>query len=212
MAEATNTLNVPIVKAKAVVPVNLDDLPDDVYREVMLQGLKVVLNRGMSKITIGDLGDAEKVKEEALLKGNANLEALYEGKIRFTGGAKGSKVSGAVKTEAMRLARNLVKDEIKRQGGKISHYEASEITKAAKDLLEQDDSLLEQAKTNLEARAKIAAGEGEKLSAVTKGIKVSAKKVKAAEDKAAKAKKDKPLSAKQAGMTAKTKPKAPLHA
>lgn len=45
------TVNVPITKGKTTLAVNLDEIPDDVYTEIVLQGLKVLLNRGTSKVT-----------------------------------------------------------------------------------------------------------------------------------------------------------------
>src|SRR5260221_5038611 len=135
MADETNIITVPIPKGKGMVQLDLAKLNDDVFRELVLQGAKVLLTRGMSKITKAELGDEDKVKAEAMLKAEANVTDLYEGKVRMTGGAKASKVSGAVKTEAMRLARNIIKDEIKRAGGKISHVKPSVITQAAKEYL-----------------------------------------------------------------------------
>ena len=55
----------------------------------------------------------------------------------------------SVKTEARRLARAFVKAELKRQGVKVSHVEASEITKAAYYLLHCEPSIIADAKRNL---------------------------------------------------------------
>src|SRR3546814_3687824 len=77
---------------------------------------------------------------------------MYEGKVKITGAAKVKKASGAVMTEAMRLARNLVKDAMKANKIKISTVKASEITKAAKALIEADASILATAESNLKAR------------------------------------------------------------
>lgn len=205
-APATKVM-VPITKGKEIVEVNLDELPDEVYREVVLQGLKTIMNRGMTKVTIADLGSEEKVKAEAMIVANINLEKLYAGDIRITGGKSASKISGKVKTEAMRLARNIIKDEIKRSGGKISHYKASEITAAAKEYLDGDDgaSLIETAKENLTAREKTAEKAATKVSAIAKSLKTDPELVKKA-NLAASKKKSGTLSAKQAGMTAKHKP------
>jgi len=203
-----SVVSIPITKGKAPVEVELDSLPEEVYREAMIQGMKVLLNRGMSKITKETYPAEEELKAAAMAKAAENLEACKEGKIRFTGSKSASKVSGAVKTEAMRLARNIVKDEIKKAGGKISHYAASDITAAAKELLEASPELIEQAKEELEKRAatpvKIAIG----------AIPTDPKRVKAAEEKKAKAKaaKGETLSAKQAGMPAKRKGGKPAEA
>lgn len=201
---------VPITKGGATIAMNVQELPMEVYRELLIQGAKAVLNRGMSKITVKDLEGEELAKAQAaaMAKAQENLEACKEGKIRFTGGAKAEKVSGKVKTEAMRLARNIVKDELKKAKQKISHYAASDITAAAKALLDENPELMEQAKANLAER------EATPVKINLGGLKTDPKKVAAAE-KAAAAKKDKAgtVSAKQAGMPAKRKgqPQATAH-
>lgn len=192
-------LSVPVTKGKASIDIDTDALPDAVYQEALLQGLKVLVNRGASKVTKAAHPVEDDMKAKAMEVAAAQVEAIKTGKIKFTG-QKASKVSGAVKTEAMRLARNLVKDAIKANGGKISHYEASEITKAAKELLDADASLLTMAEDNIKARESI--GKTEKID--LSKIAVSDKLVAKAE---AKKKGDGTLSAKQAGKV-KTKAKA----
>lgn len=185
-------LSVQITKGKGSVEVDTDtDLPDEVYKEALLQGLKVLLNRGMSKITKETYSNPDELKAAAMAQAEKNVEAVKEGKIKFSSGTKAKKASGAVMTEARRLARNLVKDEMKRQGIKISHVEASEITKAANALLDEDPSIVETAKANLEAR------EAVPVKIDVKAIPISQKKVAAAEK--AKAQKKETLSKTQAG-------------
>lgn len=175
-------LNVPITKGKTTLAIDTDkDIPDDMYAEVLLQGLKVVLNRGASKITKETYPVADELKAAAMAKAAEQVELLRTSKVKVTGGKAKSGVSGAVMTEARRLARNLVKDAMKAAGVKISHVEASEITKAANALLAEDPSIVEKAKTNLDERAKVPVAE-----TIIAGIKISDKKVKAAEAKKAK--------------------------
>ncbi len=184
-------IQVPITKAKAVLEVDTDKLPDEVYAEALLQGLKVLANRGASKIVKAAYDDEADMRAAALAKGEEQVKAIYEGKIKFTGGAKSAKESGKVMTEARRLARNLVKDEMKRQGIKISHVEAKEITKAANDVLasETGPSIIEMAKANLAEREKAP------VTIDVSKIAISEKLVAKAEAKKAKDQ----LSAKQAG-------------
>lgn len=185
------TLNIPIVKGKTTLEVDLDKLPEDVLKEVYMQGLKVLLNRGTSKITKTTYPVAEELVAAAMEKANEQLELVYTSKIKFTGG-KAKKASGAVMTEARRIARNLVKDAMKANGIKVSHVEASEITKAANALLEADPSIVETAKANLEERSK------KPIAIDVKAlIQESPKLVAKAEAKKAKDKEQ--LSAKQAG-------------
>ena len=191
-------LNIPVTKAKTTVQIDTDAIPVDVYAEALALGLKVLVNRGTSKVTATTYPNAEELKTAALEVANKQLELIATSKIKFTGGKKKSGTSGAVMTEARRLAKALVKDEIKRQGGKISHYEASEITKAANAFLETEEGgkLVEQAKANLAEREKVSIGKTIDLSGL---IAESPELVAKAEAK----KKAKPLSAKQAGMVQK---------
>jgi hypothetical protein len=95
-------------------------------------------------------------------------------------------------TEARRIARNLVKEELKRSGVKVSYVESSEITKAANALLAADPDIIKQAEEEVEKRAK------KKVAIDVGSIPISQKKVKAAEARKA----DKTLSAAKAGRVA----------
>lgn len=192
------------------VEVDTSKLPDAVYREALMQGLKAIAERAMSKITKTEYPDEAERRAAIKAKAEKNIQDMYTGDVKITGVAKVKKVSGAVMTEAMRLARNLVKDAIKANSIKISHVKASEITSAAKALLEQDPSILVTAEANLAAREASPA----KID-IKSLIKVDPALVAKAEKKAAEAKAAKPLSAKQAGKVApraKAKPGVQQHA
>lgn len=200
--EGSKPFIVPIAKAKDTITVNVDDLPDEVFREVMFQGLKAVLNRGMTKVAA--IEDEAERKAEALEKAKANWDDMKEGKVRITGGKAKPKGAREINTEAMRLARNAVKDAIKEEGGKISHYPSSEITALAKEYLEQETDEAKQlwalAKTNVEARLKKVKG-STVLKTIAKKAKVDTDLVKKAEAKKAerKPKAGAQLSKTQAG-------------
>lgn len=195
-ASAGTEFLIPVTKGKGTISINTADLPDDVYREVILQGLKVLVNRGASKITKETYPKPDELKAAAMAKAEEQVELIKTSKIKFSGQAKAKKASGAVMTEARRLAKNLVKDEMKRQGIRISHVDAKDITKAANELLEVMPELIAQAEANVAERDKTPV----KID-LGSLIHVNPDKVAKAEAK----KKDKPLSAKQAGMTAKRK-------
>lgn len=195
-------LSIPIVKSKGVIEVDTELLPEDVYKEALIQGLKVLANRGMSKITKAALPNEEEFKAEAQVAAETNLKKLYSGDIKLSG-AKAKKASGAVMTEVRRLAKNLVKDEIKKAGLKIAHYPASEITKAANAIIDAEDanaedSLFAVAKKNLEEREKTP------VKIDVKKLLVESPKLVAAVEAAKVAKKAKggTISAKQAGKVA----------
>lgn len=186
-------INVPITKGGSTVEIDTEKLPDAVYAEIVLQGLKVLLNRGMSKITKTSTKDADELKALSMQAAEKNVIAVYEGTIKFTGG-KAKKASGAVMTEARRIAKGLVKDALKEEGIKISHVAAKEITALANQLIEADPSIVETAKANLEERAK------KPIAIDIKSlVKVDPKLVAKADAKKAKDQ----LSAKQAGKVAK---------
>jgi hypothetical protein len=161
--QAYGYIRIPITKATtkedpSFVEVCIEDLPPDVYIEVLTQGLKTLLNRGMSKIT-GTKTDSK--RKEAMEVASENLEKVYSGKVRMSKGVRSSKAgTGAINTEAMRLARLLVKQALKDANKKVSHYAAKDITELAKEYLNSSsgDALIEQAKATVAARDKEAKG------------------------------------------------------
>ena len=222
------TLNIPITKAgNKKIAVETNDLPENVYLMALEAGLKVLLNLGMSKITTKDLeGEAlASAHAAAMTKAEDNLAKAYAGqtKVGRTASAAGDKVPGIVMTEARRLAKEVIKDEIKAAGMKVSHVEASAITAAANELLASAEgpSFIELAKANIAARtAKVSvAGDDAQKAAAAKaklealgGIAESPKlKAKAEKAKAEskEARKSNPLSSTQAGKVAPRKQKVP---
>jgi hypothetical protein len=187
--------------------VDTTSISDDMFSEIVYRGLADILNSGMSKITVAKLEgeQLEKAKAAAFEKAEENLKALLAGEIKPKGarGKKSSKVPTEIKTEALRLAKAAITDQIKSDGGKVSHYAKSDITKWAKELLEADASYFQMAEASLAQRkatpVKISLAE----------LKPSSKLVAAAEAKKANSKKGNPISAKQAGMPApRSKPSA----
>ncbi len=213
-AETPSTfITFPIKSGGGLVDVDTSKLPDHVYKEALMQGLKVLAERGMSSLTKAKLPNEAERKAAIKAKAEENIQEMYDGKTKITGETKAKPVNGAVMTEAMRLARNLVKDWMKSKKIKISTVKASQITESAKVMLNNDPSIIETAKANLAARANVPIKVD--LSAL---IHADPELVRKADAKAAKAKADKPLSAKQAGKTApramgaKPKPGPQAHA
>jgi hypothetical protein len=195
-APSTN-IEIALKNGAGSVQVDTSRLPDDVYREALMQGLKVIAERAMSKITKEAYPDDAQRKAAIKAKAEANVQDMYDGKTKITGQAKVKKASGAIMTEAMRLARNLVKDAMKANKIKISHVKASEITGAAKALIESDPTILSTAEANLKAR------EATPIKIDIKAlIHEDAGLVQKDEARKAKAKADKPLSSKQASKVA----------
>ena len=202
------SMNIKVTKAGKSLEVNLQDLPDEAYQFVLQKGLEALLNARMSKVLTKDL-EGEKLAEAqaaALKIAEENLANLQAGKItKARGGAKdanGNKVAANVMTEARRLAKEVVKNEIRAAGMKISHVEASVITKAANELIAADPSFIENAKANIEARSAV-------KSAINIADLVHESPKLVAKAEAAKAERKTQLSAKQAGKAAPRKKKAP---
>ena len=203
-----STMNIKVTKAGKSLEVDLQELPDEAYQFVLQKGLEALLNARMSKVLTKDL-EGEKLAEAqaaALKIAEENLSNLKAGKItKARGGAKdanGNKVAANVMTEARRLAKEVVKNEIRAAGMKISHVEASVITKAANELIAADPSFIETAKTNIEARSAV-------KSAINIADLVHESPKLVAKAEAAKAERKTQLSAKQAGKAAPRKKKAP---
>lgn len=204
-------LNIPITKAGKSIPVDTNDFDENVYAEIFAAGLKVFLNARQSKVTVKDLeGEALAAAQAAALEiAEKNLTELRSGKVRKGRAASASKIPGVVLTEARRLAKEVIKNEIRAAGFKVSHVEASEITKLANELIASDPSYIAQAEANIATRTAVV--ETDQAAAMAKlnalgGVKLSEKKIAA--DEKAKAERKSQLSAKQAGKVAPRKPKA----
>ena len=83
-------LNIVITKAKQTIQVNTDgpdeggDLPAEIYEAALAEGLKVLLNKGMSKITVKDLEGTKltDAQEAAMEVAQKNLTNLRSGKLK----------------------------------------------------------------------------------------------------------------------------------
>jgi len=208
MEVSTSTITeIPVTKVKGLFfGIDFNSIPNDVFKEILYLGAKEYINSvGMSKMTgLTKLEGAELAKAQEAVKAQAekNVEAISTGEgFKFHGTKAETKVSGAIQTEAVRLAKNIVKDWMKANGKKISHTPASEITAAAKLMLGSMPNLYKTAEANLAARAATPI-KGIDLSSL---IKASPELVKKAEVAKAKKKATGTISAKQAGMVAPKK-------
>jgi hypothetical protein len=193
LQEEGEILRIPVVKGKDFLEIDTGKIPIHVYREALVQGFKVILNRGQTQVTKATYPKPEELQAKAMEVAETTLESMYAGKIRIMGGAtKGDKVPREVMTEARRIARNLVKEELKRSGVKVSYVESRDITAAANSLLATSPDIIKQAEDEVEKRA------ATKVKIDIGSIPISQKKVKAAEARKA----DKTLSAAKAGKVA----------
>lgn len=209
---------IPITKGKGTIAVNTDplseggDLTDEVLQEVIMQGLKVVLNRGMTKITKETYPEEEEMKAAAMAKAQQTFQDMRDNKIRFMGGkVKTKEITGEVMTEAMRLARVYVKQGLKDQGEKLSHYKASEITRLAKELLAAYPSVIEEAKESVQVRKAAKEKRGIDLAALVSHIAPDPELVKKAEREKAE-RKSQASAAKAGKVVHRAKPVPGIHA
>lgn len=177
------SLQIQVTKGKGTVAIDTEALPQHVYEEALKQGLKVLVNRGMTKITKETYPATEELKAAAMAKAESNAADLLAGKVRVIGAKADGKVPGVVMTEARRIARGIVKDEMKRQGIKVSYVEAKDITAAANALIAAKPEIVEQAKASLEQREQIGVVAGivsDSLVSPKKKAKAEAERAEAA--------------------------------
>lgn len=156
-SEGGKTLRIKLKGGAGEVEVDTSRIEDmAVYQYIFQVGLETIINKvGMSKIAAGltKLEGEEKAKRstEVVEQAQKTIQAMYDGDLK---GAKTvSKRTGAVQTEAMRLAKALVKQTLRDNGYKISAFDAKELTAFAKDVLASNADLYKTAEENLKARA-----------------------------------------------------------
>jgi hypothetical protein len=179
---------VSVTKGGDLIEVDTDKLPEEVFSYVVQLGLKHMVNGKMGKVTKAAQPDDEARKAEAMAIAADNVENMYSGNVRAPVGLKVAKAKGPAKGKQTTLARAncrvLVKEEAKRQGIKISHIGAKEITRLADIILNDPvEGPIQMAK----AAAELEAIESKSLANLIH-IEVDQRKVKQAVDKAARAK------------------------
>lgn len=162
------TLNIPITKAGKNVMFEVDtdvfntlmETNPELALELVAEGFKTILNKRMttgfdapSKLEGKALEDQ---KAAALAKAQQNLDDFVAGKLSTRkAGGKAKGVERAVMTEAMNVARSVVRDRIRKAGKRPSLVATKDITAAAKKLVEADESFIENAKATIAERAKV---------------------------------------------------------
>lgn len=174
---------IKVAKAGQDVEIFWDELSNDVKMHIIEHGLGKVLNAATAKVTKTTQPDADKLKAEAYNLAMKKLDSLKAGTIGRKKAASGA--SGKVMTEARRLAKIIIKAAIKEAGGKISDYEAKEITEAANEYIKENPDVIKKAEASIASAEAVA--KGSKID--TSKIKVSSTKVAAREKKNAEARK-----------------------
>ena len=172
-----------------------EDFSREAYQRIIEEGLKALLNTRMTKLKAPTKLEGEEFEENqqaALEQAAENFKDLCANKLVKKSSAKAkSAVPREVMTEAVRLAREVIRNELSRAGKKVSLIAASDITREAKALVEMDETYISMARKAIEERAQIAAGVLN-LSSITESP------TKVAKAEKAKAERKAQLSAKQA--------------
>lgn len=151
-------LQIPLKGKCGTVAVDPDRITDDaIYEYIFAVGLETVINKvGMSKKAAGITKLTGAAHESAVAdvrkQAEDNVKAIYAGTIKRPGVS--SKRSGAVQTEAMRLARGVVKQLLREEGYKTGAIDAKDLTAYAKEVLATNPELYKKAEANLAERAK----------------------------------------------------------
>lgn len=140
----TDNVTLMIAKTNAIV-IDLDKFNEEVNKFVYLYGLKQLLN---------DAGSAAKGADEKLAMAQKKLDALYEGKVRSSGGGSAKAAIDPVQAEAERLAWDAIKVALKASGRKASDVDDEAKAKAIEAYLGKNPETLKQAKARVEALAK----------------------------------------------------------
>lgn len=220
-ASSDTIFQVKITKGgkNAFLTVDVSELPDDAYRAVITAGLEAYANSRMSKVpgpkaveekpsiandrTEADGSVIEGAYSMAMRIAAENIAALKTGKTKAKKSGEKSELPREINTEAMRIARNMVKDAIREAKGYPSTYPASEITAMAKVFISRKPEIVAQAKENIAKRKALESSTALEINVLDLGkpdpVKLAEREAKA--EAAAKKRADKPLSAKQAGKT-----------
>ena len=195
---------VEIAKAAAVYNIDSSKLSDELYREVVRLGLKAMMERGLAKNTKNNTSSAEDLaaKHQGPV-GRELLAALLDGSYAHGEERRRSRPcrrKSAPKRCALRRTR-----QGQDQGLEAEDFDfklPSDITAAAKQVLEAMPQIVDQAKANIAARGTV---DGVATLDISKLIHADEKQVAKVEKEKAERKADRQLSAKQAG---KVKPRS----
>lgn len=185
--------HIRVTKAKQDLDVDFRSLPPEVQHYIVEQGLSKLLNGATSKWTAASEPDEAKRAANSYAEAQKKLDSLKAGKTGARASKSDAKVSAQVLTEARRLAKAVIKAQIKANKEKISDYKPKVITEAANAYLSAHAELLDQAKANIAQAEKLA----EAASVDVAGIPKDPELIKKREAKNAAAKAE--TEAKNAG-------------
>lgn len=131
-------------------------IPAHIYKHALTLGLKEMVNGGMTgpKHAKEAFKTEREFQEHAMETARDRAAQMMAGTLKILGAkAASDTLPREVQTEAMSIARKLIKAAIKEQGGRQIDYTSAQITQAAKDTLAANPWIIQKAKENLENRA-----------------------------------------------------------
>ena len=203
-------LQIPIAKGGKGCVFTISDVDEwfgglspETQLDIIARGAKDALNSRMTKPTeglgastqlekAGDTAGLSKLREAALEQAQKNFDDLTAGRLVKKTASKSSEKREVI-TRAVAMAREIVRNEMRKNGIKFSQVKASVVTAAATKLVEADPRYIEQAKAAIEAAKTV-----EATIDVASLIHIDPELVAKAEKKNAERKAG--TSAKQAGM------------
>jgi len=155
-AVPSTILTVAVSKGRSgEIEVDTAKLAEYIYINVLKEGSKAHVNKGMSTIKKENFKTLGEFQAAVMAKAKANLQAMYDGTMVIRGSKKkGDGVAPEVMKLARDFARTIVKQEAKKKGFKVSLIKPAVITKHANALLQLRPELIEKAKAQIaEAQA-----------------------------------------------------------
>lgn len=132
--------------------VDVARLPQNVLDHVVYIGLRNILMDSHAGVTAEK---SDNVEAESRAVAEKKLEAMYNGEVRTVG----TRTGDAVKSEAIRIASNLIKAQYRKLGKKVSSLDAKALREAAIKLVDSNPGITAQARKNVDEAKALDIGE-----------------------------------------------------
>ena len=151
---------VPISQTGQVVPINVTKCHANAYAEALYIGMKAIVNRAATKLTVRECGTTEKVAEARMTKASEQLEKIMDGSVRtHAAKTKEPKVPANIAAEARKIARADLEDQMRANGMNPGHFPARMLTAAAKAHLAKMPQIMKLAEENVKRRQELPRGD-----------------------------------------------------
>jgi len=124
--------------------VDLAKLPEPVREHVIYIGLRNILMDAHAGITADKSTDVE---ADSLAVSEKKLASMYAGEVRTVG----TRTGDPVKSEAIRIASDIIKVQWKKAGKKLAELDSKVLRDAAVALVDKTPAIADQARANVAA-------------------------------------------------------------